>query len=285
MAQQTHAATSRGADGAHADIKRKLAMRMGVAGVMIVALLGGLALFDYLSKQQAPEQAAPHFTEPVPVGKKAPLPVEPEPPRPEKKAVEAQASPDKPIPSLEAPPKPEVAAQPSLPASSPGSSATASKGGAGPAAAPRPAAPPAVASSGPALQQSQGQLKSAPQARSSEPKRALAPAEPEGSSAPPMPVSRSEPEPALREAKTAQPPPPAPPRLFSGYGVQAGVFADPRRAEELHARLVQAGIPASIESRVQVGPFKTREQAEAARAKLKELGIDGVLLPPRGEKR
>ena len=48
MAQQTHAATGRGADGAHADIKRKLAMRMGVAGVMIVALLGGLALFDYL---------------------------------------------------------------------------------------------------------------------------------------------------------------------------------------------------------------------------------------------
>ena len=75
MAQQTHAATGRGADGAHADIKRKLAMRMGVAGVMIVALLGGLALFDYLSTQQAPEPTAPHFTEPVPVGKKTPLSV------------------------------------------------------------------------------------------------------------------------------------------------------------------------------------------------------------------
>ena len=31
-------------------IKRKLAWRMGVAGLMIVALLGGLALFDYLDK-------------------------------------------------------------------------------------------------------------------------------------------------------------------------------------------------------------------------------------------
>ncbi len=66
---------------------------------------------------------------------------------------------------------------------------------------------------------------------------------------------------------------PAPPRLFSGYALQAGVFADPRRAEELHARLVLEGIPSTIEARVQVGPFKSREEAEAARVKMKALGI------------
>ena len=54
------------------DIKRKLALRMGVAAAMIVALLGGLALFDYMATQNAaPEPAVPHFTEPVPVGRKS----------------------------------------------------------------------------------------------------------------------------------------------------------------------------------------------------------------------
>lgn len=51
------------------DIKRKLAWRMGFAGLMIVALLGGLALFDYLSVQVETEPAPPQFTEPVPVPK------------------------------------------------------------------------------------------------------------------------------------------------------------------------------------------------------------------------
>ena len=81
------------------------------------------------------------------------------------------------------------------------------------------------------------------------------------------------------------PVPSAPPRLFSGYALQAGVFSDPRRAEELQARLMQEGVPVTIESRVQVGPFKTKAEAEAARSKLTALGIETVLLPPKGAKR
>ena len=49
--------------------------------------------------------------------------------------------------------------------------------------------------------------------------------------------------------------------------------------------MVEAGIPATIEARVQVGPFKTRAEANAARAKLNALGIESVLLPPKGAKR
>ena len=79
--------------------------------------------------------------------------------------------------------------------------------------------------------------------------------------------------------------PPAPPRLFSGFAVQAGVFADAQHAEELRAKLTLNGIPSTMEARVQVGPFKTREEAEAARQKLKALGVEGILLPPRGTKR
>jgi len=79
--------------------------------------------------------------------------------------------------------------------------------------------------------------------------------------------------------------PPAPPRLLSGYAVQAGVFADARHAEELRAKLTLSGIPSTLEARVQVGPFRTREEAMAAQEKLKALGIDGVLLPPKGARR
>ena len=91
--------------------------------------------------------------------------------------------------------------------------------------------------------------------------------------------------PADLEAKRGLYAAPAPPRLFSGYAVQAGVFADAQRAEELRAKLTLNGIPSTMEARVQVGPFKTREEAEAAREKMKALGIDGILLPPKGGKR
>ena len=54
-------------------IRRKLLWRMGVAGLMIVALLGGLALFDYLATgPREPEYVPPRFTEPVPVAPKSP---------------------------------------------------------------------------------------------------------------------------------------------------------------------------------------------------------------------
>ncbi|MBK9444761.1 MAG: SPOR domain-containing protein [Betaproteobacteria bacterium] len=105
----------------------------------------------------------------------------------------------------------------------------------------------------------------------------------------PHPSSRRKPRNLWRRRNppsgVSQPTPPAPPRLFSGFAVQAGVFADAQRAEELRAMLTLNGIPSTLEARVQVGPFKTREEAEAARQKLKALGIEGLLLPPRGSKR
>jgi len=59
-----------------------------------------------------------------------------------------------------------------------------------------------------------------------------------------------------------------------------GAFDNVANAEELRAKLERKGIPSSIsiDARVQVGPFRTQEGADAARAKLKELGLDGGLL-------
>jgi DedD protein len=75
---------------------------------------------------------------------------------------------------------------------------------------------------------------------------------------------------------------PAAPRLFSGFVLQAGVFTSAQRAEELHAKLTLSGVQSSIETRVQVGPFRTRKEAAEAQAKLRELGIDSILIAPKG---
>lgn len=101
-------------------------------------------------------------------------------------------------------------------------------------------------------------------------------AEPEFTADPSVPVPRAEPG---RPASIGT----VPPRpVANGYVLQAGVFASHQRAEELLAKLQLNGIPATVESRVQVGPFKTREEADAVRAKLRELGIsEAILVPPR----
>ena len=236
-----------------AEIKHKLAKRMAFAGAMIVALLGGLALFDHYSAQPEPEVVAPpQFTEPVPVAKKMvtqPVtPAEPvAPPEVAPAEPEVTSAPvDKNAPRIDTPPPPEVAARPSVPRT--------------------PGAP----------------------ARAVSTSHAAAPSTPaQVAEASAAPVATT-PDASARAESAAPAPavvPPAPPRLFSGYALQAGVFSDPRRAEELQARLMHEGISATIESRVQVGPFKTRAEAEAARSKLTALGIDTVLLPPKGAKR
>lgn len=234
------------------DLKRKLVMRVGFAGLMIVLLLATLAVFD---RMNAPEEAAPaepRFTEPVPVGRKeVTQPVTPAEPAAESgkapaPAAEPEASAlpvDKSVAPSGPPPRPTVAAQPHLPRT------------AGPARA-------QVAESAPAAR--------------SEPVPATPPAPLAPASAAAPAHAAPHPEAAARPASPAAPGV----RLFSGYALQAGVFSDTHRAEELHAKLTLNGIPSTIESRVQVGPFKTREEAEAARAKMKALGIEALLLPP-----
>ena len=105
------------------EIKRKLIRRVGVAALMIVGLLGGLALFDHLGSQTE-DDAAEHVAEVQPAPRKTPTqPVTPAeiPPAPvdveEKPPVpEASAAPvDKAAPPMDLPARPEVSAQPKLP--------------------------------------------------------------------------------------------------------------------------------------------------------------------------
>lgn len=232
------------------DLKRKLVMRVGFAGLMIVLLLATLAVFDRMNAPEETAPAEPRFTEPVPVGRKevaqAVTPAEPAA-EGEKAAApaaepEASAAPvDKSVAPSGPPPRPDVAAQPHLPRAT------------GPLRAP--AAEPAPAVRGESATPATPATSAAPAAHAAQRAEAAA---------------RPAPQPAATPGV----------RLFSGYALQAGVFSDTHRAEELHAKLTLNGIPSTIESRVQVGPFKTREEAEAARAKMKTLGIDALLLPP-----
>lgn len=236
--------------GELSEVRRKLAWRIGIAGVMVVGLLGGLALFDYLAAPgEAPEVEYTQFTEPVPVAKKnvtqPVVPVEPATPAPEDETrVSEPESTGAPVDesgrSAALPPAPEVDAVPTATKAKPARSGAAVEG-----------------------------LRAA--------------AQPRGAEKVPPRVAEASPVAADKPATPAQSPQLLS-RLLSGYTLQAGVFVDPKRAEELHARLVQEGIPATIETRVLVGPFKNRKEAEAARKKLRALGVESVQLPRNGKK-
>jgi DedD protein len=87
---------------------------------------------------------------------------------------------------------------------------------------------------------------------------------------------------ATEEAPTRREPVPAarpgtPPPAAGDYVVQLGVFTNPGNAQELVERLKKQGIRAYTETRVQVGPFKNKAEAEKAQVELKRIGISGLL--------
>jgi cell division protein FtsN len=109
-------------------------------------------------------------------------------------------------------------------------------------------------------------------------------AQPPAKSAPPAPAGEKATAgkaPALKETvppvlAKAQEAPPA-----KGFVVQVGVFGTAENARDLQAKLAEKGIPSSTETRVVVGPFKDRTEADAVNAKLKEMGLQGMVVAPR----
>ncbi len=234
--------TTAGGDNA-AELRGTLVRRLAVAGVLVAILLAVLAFFDHLAS--APDETeAPVFTEPVPV---APRKEVSQPLTPTENLLEPPAG-DSP-PAAEAPPPPEVESKPTVAG---GAEAKSEHAGHRPVGAPAtPAVPPA-----PRLAPV---VRPAPVAEESAPPQPLAPTPPAAAAPAKAPVGG---------------------RLFSGFVLQAGVFSSPQLAEELRAKLTLSGVPSSVETRVQVGPFRTRQEAEAAQARLKELGIQTILVAP-----
>jgi DedD protein len=231
MAQMETLEESPAADGLPAEdddaLRKRLLSRIAVAGVAIVGLLGGLAVYDSINKPQVPV---------MPPMAAAPA----EPPVVEEKPAEEKSTPDEAEPAATAAPTEEVVPERSETAFAPP-----------PAEKPMKMAKPLTA---PATARRATMKPSEPAATAATPER-TAPAH--------APASR----PLARAAETA--------RRF------LGVFGNHANAEELVTKLQAAGIPAQIESHVQVGPFASRAEADAARAKLKSLGIDDGLLVRR----
>lgn len=247
-------------DEQETQLRQKLLKRLGIAGAMALVLLGVLAFFDYLATRRE-EPPAKVFTKPVPV--------------PPKKEVTQPLSSSTSSTNLLTESTSTTLAPPEAPAKGEAPTNASTTAAIKPAATQTPPTP-----AKPSVQPASGTARTQPTV-------------PEASAAPsiesPRPTS-----PIRSEAATASPravpvPPTAPAgsglaRLLSGYAVQAGVFTNARAAEELHAKLALNGIPSTLEARVQIGPFKTKAEAEAAKKKLKELGIEGLLIPPSGRR-
>lgn len=247
----------------------KLLRRLAVAGVLVALLLGVLGLFDYLSNPPDDDDAQV-FTKPVPVAPRK------EVSQPVKPATDLPPPPVAAAP-VEAPTPPAPAAEPAVP----------EKPATAPATGERPEIRPNSASTAAAAKPTTSVPASRPAARVT--------VVPEATEAPPLALAPARPvkvdlEPAAHpsarivEARQAPVAQPLVPRLFSGFVLQAGVFASVQRAEELHARLALSGVPSSVETRVQVGPFRTRQEAEAAQVKLREQGIETVLVAPKASR-
>ncbi|MCS6787140.1 MAG: SPOR domain-containing protein [Thiobacillaceae bacterium] len=106
------------------------------------------------------------------------------------------------------------------------------------------------------------------------PAPALTPAAPDAAPAPPTRPMAQAPAPARPAPAPAAPAPPPAGRV---YVLQLGVFTNPDNAKQLVERLAREGIRAHTETRVQVGPFASRAEAEAARAALERLGLKAVI--------
>ena len=278
-----------------AELKRKLSKRLGLAAVLIVILLGALAGFDYLSQMEreasqpvAPVQ--PRIGPSITTGR----PTDPVPPVDVPITPPPTLAPKEDVPAVEPPPKPEVAAQPTVAPPSPapvsaqpvpvpavGKPPVPKTTGAptpGPSASPQPTSVP-VPVGKPTAEVRPPVSESSPEGSSSAPVVG-APASASAATAPPTRL----PSPP-KAAQTSPAPRPVLSRLASGFVLQAGVFSSTERAEELKAKLVMAGVPVTIESRVQVGPFASQKEADEARKKIRDLGIDSIVIPPRAGRR
>jgi DedD protein len=225
-------------------LKRRLLNRIAIAGVMVVGLLGSLAMFDAI---YAPSQPVATKTAALPPASIAAPAAEP-PAAAETKPAE-QVAEAKPEPAVVA--KTEETTVPEH-TTSPGA----------PPLLPLPAEKPLT-------RPATGRLAS------------IRPGEPP---VPPAASLAAKPEPARELVQAHAAPSRAPAsRPISGigerqFGLQMGVFTNVANAEDLRAKLELHGIPSSIEARVHVGPFRSRDEVDAVRAKLKELGLESGLL-------
>ncbi|MDP1525983.1 MAG: SPOR domain-containing protein [Rhodocyclaceae bacterium] len=276
MTDSTDSATVTPAEDDDA-LRKRLLSRIAVAGVAIVGLLGGLAVFDSLNRPQAP--AMPPMAA-VPAATTEPSQEEKKATDEEAPVVAEKAEEEKPVEQAEAGTPAQTAAADPVPEKSetPLGPPVAEK----PLQPAKPVTPPATA-----RQATTRPSQAATTPARPDPQQEIVRTVPEGTSSPYSPQSRSQAASRTQQQQAINRHAPASRPLSQAaetarrFLVQVGVFSNHTNAEELMQKLHEAGIPAQIESRVQVGPFASRMEADAARAKLKAMGLDEGLLVRR----
>jgi DedD protein len=84
-------------------------------------------------------------------------------------------------------------------------------------------------------------------------------------------------------------PKPEPPKTDgSRYAVQVGAYAEARAVQDVRARLDKLGLRSSVQTvttdagprtRVRLGPYASRDEADKAAAQLRAAGLPGMIVP------
>ncbi|KJV31542.1 hypothetical protein VI06_06725 [Aquitalea magnusonii] len=279
MTEQNH-----GQDHGHApdeqDLNSKLKKRLAIAGGLVAVALAAIPVLDGMKKPKVDMTAAAPVSSSGKIVNAASAPV-----------VEASA------------PEPQVASAPAVEASAPETDAGTSPSPAAPIAA-TPQAPdvsktPAVASAKPVAPPAAHPPASKPVVKAgtgststvttSTPAPAASPAAntaaPHVAASKPAPSAGTVSPVTVNSVETTALPQSAPlskakPEGSSlGYKLQLGLFSSMGNAEKLVKELKAKGIEAHTETRVQLGPFKNRAEADEAMAKLRSLGYTPLLAP------
>lgn len=88
-------------------------------------------------------------------------------------------------------------------------------------------------------------------------------------------------QPAKDVAEKAPPPAKAAEPAPRGYTVQLGVFSNPANALQLQEKLAHNGIKSYTETKLNVGPFQSKAEADQALTKIRAMGVSAVVVPVR----
>ena len=110
--------------------------------------------------------------------------------------------------------------------------------------------------------------------------------EPQSVTISPTPAAKKPAEPMAAESKPAVAATASPVKTTEsiapkGYVVQLGLFSNYENAVQLQKRLADHGIKSYTETRLHVGPFQNKADADQAMNKIRGMGINAVLAPAR----
>lgn len=246
----------------HAEIKKRAMRRLIFAGALVTAAVVTLTVLSHKPEKSpepittavAPKPALPEPVTPEPVVEAAPEAVPGTPPDQVVAAPDSEAAPALPPP----PPPPQVINHTAQSTTAP---ATAKPRTEAAAAQPAASQPRSDAASAKANAPQSITISATP-----------APAKQVEHPAPPSNAAASPAPPPAKTVESAAP---------KAYVVQLGIFANHENALQLQKRLAEHGIKSYTETRLHVGPFKDKADADAAMSRIRSLGINAVLAPSR----